>query len=450
MKAGITAALAAGLAAFALQAQTPAPRPAPPTPRAPAANDSAATLLPNTQALFDGLVRDGKMPGIVGAFGGADLPTVFLSAGKIGDEPAAAPVGPDSLWRVYSMTKPVTGIAAMILVEEGKIGLDDPLSKYFPAFAHMKVLTSPETSLDAVPARTPITIRMLMTHTAGLGYSIVQKGPIAREYERLGLVPAALNPQIEAALRRNRPATLSAFAERVATVPLVYEPGTRWSYSIGIDVLGAVIEKASGMPFERFLQTRLFDPLGMRSTFFTVPAGDAARLATNYAFVGDRRAPLDPAATSVFLQPPSFPYGGAGLVSSARDYDRFLHMIQDGGTLDGVRIMKPETVALATSNLMPPGVFFTDVNPSSGADASGKMGFGAGGSVTLTDMPNGRAKGTFGWGGAAGTIAWVNPAQRTRGTVMVQYFPAEKWGLRQSVPAALAKDLARFMPGAAR
>lgn len=441
MKAlGITAALATALTAAALHGQArPAPQPAP-----VAANDTARRVLPSTAALFDGLVREGKMPGIVGAFGAGDLPTAFVSAGRLSDDPGAAPAGPDSLYRIYSMTKPITGMAAMMLVEEGKIGLDDPLSKYFPAFAQMRVLTNPETSLDSVPAKTPITIRMLMTHSAGLGYSIIQKGPIAREYERLGLVPAALNPQVEAAMRAARPKTLAEFAERVATVPLVYEPGSRWSYSIGLDVLGAVIEKASGMPFDRFLQTRMFDPLKMRSTYWTVPAGEVKRLATNYAFVGDRRSPIDPAATTVFLQPPSFPYGGAGLVSTARDYDRFLHMIQNGGELDGVRLMKPETVALATSNLLPPGLFFTDVNPSSGATAMGRMGYGAGGSVALEDGPNGRLKGTYGWGGAAGTIAWVNPERRTRGTVMVQFFPADKWGLRQSVPAALAQDAARL------
>lgn len=442
---GITAALAATLATAPLSGQA---RPAPQSASQPAAaNDTARTFLPNTQALFDGLVQEGKMPGIVGAFGAGDFPTAFLAAGKVADDAGAATVTPDTLYRIYSMTKPITGMAAMMLVEDGKIGLDDPLSKYFPAFATMRVLTDPEKSLDAVPAKAPITIRMLMTHSAGLGYSIVQKGPIAREYERLGLVPAALNPQVEAELRARRPKSLIEFAERVATVPLVYEPGTRWSYSIGLDVLAAVIEKASGMPFERFLQTRMFTPLKMTSTGWSVPAGDVRRFTTNYVFVGDQRSPLDPAATSVFLQPPSFPYGGAGLISSARDYDRFLHMIQNGGTLDGVRVMKPETVALATSNLLPAGVFFTDVNPGTGGDdVSEKMGYGAGGSVALADMPGGRSKGTFGWGGAAGTIGWVSPATRTRGTVMVQYFPAEKWGLRQSVPAALAKDLARLRP----
>jgi CubicO group peptidase (beta-lactamase class C family) len=436
----VALALLAGGAA--IHAQTAAPPPAPPAQAAPA---QAAALLPNTQALFTSLVAENKMPGIVGAFGVGDLPTIFPAAGRISDDPGAQPAGPDSLYRIYSMTKPITGIAAMILIEEGKIGLDDKLSKYFPAFKTMRVLTSPETSLDSVPAKSEITIRELLTHSSGLSYSIVGKGPLPKEYERLGLLPATLNPQVEAQARRVRPATLQAFAERVAQAPLIAQPGTAWNYSIGLDVMGAVIEKVSGMPFDRFLQQRIFGPLRMTSTFFTVPRSEAKRLATNYVFVGETRAPIDPGATSVFLDPPSFPYGGAGLVSTARDYDRFLHMIQDGGALDGVRILKAETVALATSNLLPPGVVFTNIDGTSGTTGM-KMGFGAGGSVAIEDQPNGRSKGTYGWGGAAGTIAWVDPKKRFRGTVMVQFFPDKMWNLRASVPAALLKDAARYRP----
>ena len=421
-----------------------AARQAQPAPSTPAPNASGNRLLTETQALFDGYVAANKMPGIVGAFGIGDFPTQFVSAGRIADDAGAAPAGPDSLWRIYSMTKPITGIAAMLLVEDGVISLDDPLSKYFPAFATMRVLTSPDTSLDSVPATRPILIRHLLTHTAGLGYSINAKGPLLKEYERLGVVPAQVNAAIEAKARTTRPTMLGEFANRVATVPLIAEPGTKWHYSIGLDVMGAVIEKASGMPFDRFVQTRLLDPLGMSSTYWTVPASEKGRLSTNYVFVGDRRSPIDPGAASVFLQRPSFPYGGAGLVSTARDYDRFLHMLANGGTLDGRRVMKAETVALAMSNLMPAGVSFTRSDASTGGAMSARMGFGAGGSVYLEDVPGGASKGTFGWGGAAGTIAWVDPVKKVRGTVMVQYFPAEKWGLRQAVPSALARDAQRL------
>ena len=396
---------------------TPAPNPAP---------------LPATKALFDGYVRDDRMPGIVGAFGFGRMPTITVAAGRIADGGAAA--GPDSLWRIYSMTKPITGMAAMLLVEEGRIALDDPVSKYIPAFAKMRVLTSPDTSLASVPAVRPITIRHLMTHTAGLSYSIVAKGPLLKEYERLGLLPLAINPAAEAQMRRARPTSLAEFADRVATVPLVAQPGTKWSYSIGLDVLGRVIEVASGMPFDRFLQTRFFAPLGMNSTFFAVPPAQAARLATNYTFVGDDRVPLDPGATSIFLQPPAFPYGGAGLVSSARDYDRFLAMLANGGTLDGTRVMAAETVRLGMSNLLPAGVFF---------DSDGtRQGYGAGGFSYIVDQPGGLAKGAYGWSGAAGTLAWVDPARRSRGTVMVNYFPAGRYPLARDVGAALRTDAA--------
>ena len=150
--------------------------------------------------------------------------------------------------------------------------------------------------------------------------------------------------------------------------------------------------------------------------------------------------PFDPAKTSVFLQPPSFPYGGAGLVTSARDYDRFLHMLANEGMLDGVRVMKAQTVRLAMSNLLPAGVTFTGVGGATGGTQGPPMGYGAGGSVYLADVPGGASKGTYGWGGAAGTIAWVDPVRKLRSTVMVNYFPADKWPVRADVVKALYAD----------
>lgn len=405
----------------------------------------ATSALPATQALFDGYVKAGKMPGIVAAIGMQGQPPMFVAAGRTGIEPNAAAVTPDSLWRVYSMTKPITAMAAMILIEEGKLGLDQPLSDIYPAYKQMRVLTNPQASLDSRPATRPITIRELMTHTAGLGYSFTAKGPLLKEYERLGLMPYAANAQVEAKVRPTRPANLQQFAERAATVPLIAEPGTVWSYSMGLDILAAVVEKVSGVPFERFVQTRLFTPLKMNSSYWQVPASAANRLVSNYTFLGDTMVPVDPAATSVFRQPPSFPYGGAGLVMSARDYDRFLQMLQNEGQVDGVRVMKPETVRLAMSNLLPPGVTFGSVGGATGGAAGeAAMGFGAGGSVTLADTPGGPGKGTYGWGGAAGTIAYVDPTRHVRGVVMVNYFPADRYPLRRDLAAALYRDLGRM------
>jgi CubicO group peptidase (beta-lactamase class C family) len=284
---------------------------------------------------------------------------------------------------------------------------------------------------------------MLLTHTAGLGYDLGQAAPgtdtLLDTYRAQGINPAQVSAQFEATTRPIRPASLEAFANKLATLPLLYEPGSKWSYSIGLDLMGRVIEVASGMKFDAFLQARIFNPLKMKSTFFTLPGSEKGRLATAYFYAGTARVPIDSGLNSIWLTPPTFPYGGAGLVSSAYDYDRFLHMLQNGGELDGVRIMKPETVALAMSNLVPVGAD-TSMLGAMGV-GSGKLGFGAGGSVYLDDMPGGAGKGTYGWGGAAGTIAFVDPKRGVRVTAMVNYLPGEKWPLRKDMNAALAADL---------
>lgn len=399
-----------------------------------------APALAQTHRLFADYVATSKTPGVVGVIGRGSAPATTVAAGKIGDEPGAPRADQDSLWRVYSMTKPITAMAAMILIEEGKIGLDQPVSDFIPAFKTMRVQISPDT-LETRPATRPITIRHLLTHTAGLGYTIVTKGPLLLAYDDAGITPFTSDAKTEAKLRLKRPATLEAFADKVATLPLIAEPGTKWSYSISLDVLGRVIEVAARQPFDAFLQQRIFTPLKMRSTWFTVPGSEAHRLASAYFLTADGRKPIDPGASSVFLQPPTFPYGGAGLVTSAADYDRFLHMLQNGGTLDGVRILKPATVKLALSDLLPPGVVY----PAGGATSDGKtspQGFGAGGSVTLRDVPGGPAKGTYGWGGAAGTIAWVDPVHQVRATIMVNYLPGDRWPLRADATRAVYADLA--------
>jgi len=382
-------------------------------PRQQAAAPSAATELANRW------VAENRVPGIVVTVGRGDAAPQVAAAGRISNEPTARAADIDSLWRVYSMTKPITGIAAMILVEQGKLGLDQPISDFIPAFKSMRVLVDPAKDLASRPATRPITVRNLLTHTAGLGYNIITQGPLLDEYNRLGINPAAVSAAMEPNMRAVRPASLEEFANRVATLPLIAEPGSKWSYSIGLDVLGRVIEVASGMPFDSFVNTRIFQPLGMTASYWTVPADKARLLATNYAQMGDSRVPLDPGATSVWLQPPSFPYGGAGLVMSARDYDRFLHMLLNGGTLGGARILKPETVRIAMSDLLPPS---TDRSVLRAMFGNADMGFGAGGSVSLADQPGGWGKGTYGWAGAAGTLGWVDPVNRLRATVMINLF----------------------------
>nr|WP_066799211.1 serine hydrolase domain-containing protein [Sphingomonas soli] len=385
-------------------------------------------------------VADGTVSGIVirtGRSGSGDTITT-VSEGRIGAAPDSPKADANSLWRVYSMTKPITGIAAMILIEEGKLKLDDPISKYIPAFKDTQVLVDPAKGLESRPAKGQITVRHLLTHTAGLGYVLPgQSGPLINEYNRLGINPAQVNIALESRTRPTRPATLEEFANKVAALPLLFDPGTKWSYSIGLDVLGRVIEVASGAPFDTFVNTRIFAPLKMQSSFWTVPAGEVGRLADNFASLGGTRVVMDPAKTSVYLSPPSFPYGGASLVMSAADYDRFLHMLANEGSLDGVRILKPETVRIAMSNLLPPGTDTSQLNANRAGGAP--LGFGAGGSVTLADTPDGVGKGTYGWGGAAGTIAWVDPTRKVRATVMINLFGDTK--LRDDTTKAIFADL---------
>ncbi|RYY23604.1 MAG: class A beta-lactamase-related serine hydrolase [Sphingomonadales bacterium] len=388
-------------------------------------------------------VANGSVAGIViltGHGSGKSDSITVTSEGKIGAAADSPKADANSLWRIYSMTKPITGMAAMILIDDGKLKLDDPISKYIPAFKDMKVLIDPKKGLESRPATTQITVRHLLTHTAGLGYILPgQTGPLIDEYGRLGINPAQVNAALESTTRPSRPASLEEFANRLATLPLLSEPGTKWSYSIGLDLLGRVIEVASGMPFDSFVNTRIFAPLKMQSSYWTVPGSEVGRFADNFASLGGTRVVMDPAKSSVYLTPPSFPYGGASLVMSAKDYDRFLHMLLNGGELDGARVLKPETVKLGMSDLLPAGADTSLLNTNRAGGVS--LGFGAGGSVYLADAPGGAGKGTYGWGGAAGTIGWVDPVHKLRVTVMVNLFGDLK--LRDDTTKAIFADLGK-------
>ena len=293
------------------------------------------------------------------------------------------------------------GLAAMLLIEDGKMTLDQPIADFLPAFASMKVQNTPDGSItDVHPAKGPITVRQLLTHTAGLGYNIVQKGPLRDAYNEAGILGGQVSRLPIPGFPPTTPApSLEVFADRLATLPLVYEPGTRWSYSVGLDLMGRVIEVASGQPFDAFLKARIFDPLGMASTGFRVTGDEEARLSTNYAPLGGVLLPIDPATSSIYLDPPPMPYGGGGLVSTARDYDRFLAMLLGEGETGGVRIMKPETARLGMSNLL------ADSVDRKNTFIDGE-GFGAGGRVSLAGSPTG--EGVYGWGGAAGAVAFVD------------------------------------------
>ncbi|MGN6497381.1 MAG: serine hydrolase domain-containing protein [Tsuneonella sp.] len=386
----------------------------------------------NVQALIDSYVDSRKLANVVAALGWDQREPVFLAKGDLAFG-TDAPAGPDSLYRIYSMTKPITGMAVMQLISEGKLGLDQPLSDILPKFAKMQVQKTYDGSItDLEPAARPITIRNLLTHTAGLGYSIIQKGPIKDAYEAAGVIPGQVTklPAIQKIFGRGETVrSLATFADRLAELPLVYQPGTHWSYSVGLDLLGRVIEVVSGQPFDTFLQERILGPTGMSSTFFRVPASEAERLTTNYGILEGTPIPIDPPSQSVYLDEPAFPFGGAGLVSSPRDYDRFLRMLLGLGMIDGKRVLSESAVRVGTSNLLPPGV------STNGTFADG-AGFGAGGRVGL-----GATAGTYGWGGAAGTVAFVDMRRGLRANLMTQYMPDSTYPIHAEFPVAVAKDI---------
>lgn len=429
-RAFLQLALAGGAATMlggCASAATSAVEPARPAFRLPA-------RFANLDAFLADYVRSNRLPGALAAIGAGTAPPVILAHGRTAMD-SSTPVDGDTLWRLYSMTKPVTGIAAMMLIDRGRLTLDTPLGDILPAFRNMRVLASADAPLDrTVAAERAITIRHLLTHTAGLGYGIAGTRPIDRAWQERALTPG----QVSKLSLPGRPSgrtrgPLSTWADEVAKLPLLAQPGTRWSYSASLDLLGRVIEVVAAKPFDRFLADEIFGPLGMGSTSFRVAAADLPRLVTAYAPFGGVLMPVDPARDSVYADAPSFPFGGAGLVSSARDYDRFLIMLAGYGAIGRTRILSERTARLAMSNLLPAG---TDTR---GTFVAGQ-GFGAGGRVSVTGSPEGA--GVFGWAGAAGTVAFVDPARGIRFGAYANYLPAEAYDFQRRAPELFLSDLA--------
>ncbi|WP_240197900.1 serine hydrolase [Novosphingobium sp. P6W] len=387
-------------------------------------------LLPKVRAVVERWTGPGRFPGMVASLGLPGREPEFVARGSEGfNDPDT--VTPDSLFRIYSMTKPVTAMAAMQLIAQGRLGLDQPVYEILPKFRTMQVQDTYDGSVTALhPAPRPITMRHLMTHTSGLGYTIVQNGAMRRLMTGKGLVPGQISRLTAPGLDWGTPVKgLDHFADRLAEVPLVADPGTRWSYSMGLDLMGRVIEVVTGQPFDVYLHETIFAPAGMTSTWFQVPATEAHRLTTNYVAIGEVLAPIDEGATSIFLDKPAFPFGGAGLVSSPRDYDRFLRLLAQFGMIDGRRVLSESAVRTGTSNLLPPGV-------SVPATFGGPSGFGAGGRVG-----KGAEAGIYGWSGAAGTVGMVDMVHGLRSQIFVQFMPPDALDLLPEFQAALKADV---------
>ena len=389
----------------------------------------------NVARLVQSYVDSRKVSGMVATLGFGDGPLTAIRAG-VDSFTAPRLSGLDSIYRIYSMTKPITGMATVALIDEGRLGLDQPLHEILPAFRTMqvqKVYDGPITPDNLEPAVRPITIRQLLTHTSGRGYGIVQSGPIAAAVRERGVVPGLVTRlQALPVFRGNAVKGLDVFADRVAELPLVYQPGTKWSYSIAFEILGRVIEVVSGEPFDRFLQERFFDPLGMGDTHFHVPRAKAERMTTSYFLYNGTLLPIDLGTDSIYFDPPPLPFGGSGLASTPEDYDRFLAMLLNDGLFEGRRVMSESAVRLGTAtNLLP------DTVEPANAYEDGLWDYGAGGRVG-----KGADAGVYGWAGAAGTIGFIHRGLGLRAGLYTQYMPSMAYPLIDEFPAAIRADLA--------
>jgi CubicO group peptidase (beta-lactamase class C family) len=328
----------------------------------------------------------------------------------------------DAIFRIYSMSKPITAVALMMLVEEGLLGLEDDVHTHIPSWKNLRVYASGMPSLVANTAGQFITVapkrRMkvidLVTHTSGLTYGFLMRTSVDAAYRHMKVCDF------------QTPGGLDAFIEQLAHLPLDFSPGEYWNYSVSIDVMGYLVQKLSGQTFGEFLRTRLFEPLGMKDTAFSVPQAKLERFASCYMPGKDGKLTIqDDAGKSTYAEPPKLESGGGGLVSTAHDYMRFCRMMVAGGALDGVQILSPKTVAMFGLNLLPGNKLLTDMVAGEGlfteAGYNG-IGFSIGCGVTM-DVAKTRIPGTpgeFFWGGAASTAFWIDPKEDLAVVFMTQ------------------------------
>ena len=336
------------------------------------------------------------------------------------------PITTDTVFRIYSMTKPLTSIAFMMLVEEGLIALDDPVHRYIPEWRDLPVYQAGQAGAFRT-RRTlrPMLVVDLLRHTSGLTYDFQQRTNVDAAYrqQRLGVMGGAV--------------PLAAMIEALGKLPLEFSPGESWNYSVSTDVLGFLIVKISGEPFDEFLRKRLLRPLGMNDTDFFVSEANRLRFAACYAATpdGGMRLQDDPTASS-YLRPPAYVSGGGGLVSTAADYLRFCRMLRNGGSLDGMRFVSPKTLALMTVNHLPGNKDLTEMSVSLFSEASYTgVGFGLGFAVTM-DLARTLVPGTagdFAWGGMASTYFWIDPREELITIFMTQLIPSATWPIRREL-----------------
>jgi CubicO group peptidase (beta-lactamase class C family) len=395
-------------------AQTAARR-APVAALAPAASPEAlgfdSERLGRLDAYMAKAVADGRVAGMTTLLArhGKIVSYKTYGAKRLGSEPMTK----DTIFRIYSMTKPITGVAMMILFEEGKWRLDDPVTRYIPEFKNLKVVSRVDGNGAMVleDMKRPPTMREIMSHTAGFGYGLQDEHPVDKLYREKEVLGAN---------------GLQDMIARTAQIPLIFQPGTDWRYSSAVDIQGAIVERLTGQTLGQFMEQRIFKPLKMSDTAFYVPPAKAARLAAVY--VGNKETRKIEEAKQLFgrdmptyLAPPAMESGGGGLVSTTMDYARFAQMIANKGELEGVRILSPASVELMGTNVIAKNVLVNS-NGTSGVRFNEAVGFGLDFMVVNDPRVAGslEGKGSMSWGGAAGTWFWVDPTNDVIFVGMIQ------------------------------
>ena len=392
---------------------------------AAAAGLSAERLERITTHLNSRYIEPGKIAGCQVLVGRRGVPAYFRSFGQM-DRERGKPMTDDTIFRIYSMTKPITSVALMMLFEEGLFQLNDPVHRFIPSWRNHRVWVEGEGEdmVTRAPA-SPMTMRHVLSHTAGLTYGDMlypppKLHPVDQVYREMDVSRAPGE-------------TVESFVEKLAQVPLRYEPGTRWMYSLATDVCGCLVQIISGQKFEDFFQERIFDPLGMVDTAFMVPDDKLGRFAANYTRMPDKSVKLeDDPETSRYRKMPSFPSGGGGLVSTTADYARFCQMLCNGGELDGQRIIGPRTLELMHMNHLPDGQDLGTLAMGAFSEtAYDGIGFGLGFASTLDEVQSGTiGAGDYYWGGMASTIFWVDPWEDLYAIFMTQLTPSATFNFR--------------------
>jgi CubicO group peptidase (beta-lactamase class C family) len=337
------------------------------------------------------------------------------------------PVTADAVWRIYSMTKPITSVGLMMLYEEGRFQLDDPVHRFIPSWQNLRVFVGGNyPTFKTAPVERPMTIRDLLSHTSGLTYGFMERTNVDAAYRKLGVADQTRSGY-----------TLQDMVDTLAELPLEFSPGTRWNYSVATDVIGHLIEVISGQRLDAYLRERILEPLGMRDTGFVLEDQQAARFAANYERQGDGSLKMIDNPEQSSYRKRSFFSGGGGLLSTAPDYFRFTSMLQNMGELDGTRLLGRKTVELMTMNHLPGGQDLTDLAQAGMFTETAYAGVGFGLGFSVQQSPA-RAQilgsaGEFAWGGAASTAFWIDPAEDLIVIFMTQLMPSSSYPLRREL-----------------